>query len=190
MRSLFAVMLLSCEISNPMGLWDKYKEGLSEDILFQARKVNTAAEFDNSMFNKALIMLEDHLMHLGGQTIEHYGLPKPNRNEESHVAMEILRELSYDVESLEHHVEENEPRLTEDQKLAYDVIMESINKKAGGMFFIDAPGGTGKTFLIGMFLAQVRRKKVLLLLWHLLESLRLCYLEEEQLIQRSNYHWT
>ena len=31
--------------------------------------------------------------------------------------------------------------------------------KKGGMFFIDAPGGTGKTFLIGMFLAQVRRKK-------------------------------
>ena len=43
--------------------------------------------------------------------------------------MEILRELSYDVESLEHHVEGKEPRLTEDQKLAHDVIKESINKK-------------------------------------------------------------
>ena len=159
MRSLFAVMLMSCEISNPMGLWDKYKEGFSEDILFQAQQVNPEAQFDETTFNKALILMEDHLINLGGQNIEQYGLPKPNRNQEVHIAQEIMRELSYDIESLENHVEDNEPRLTTDQKLAYDLVMQSINKKEGGMFFIDAPGGTGKTFLICMFLAQVRRKR-------------------------------
>ena len=159
MRSLFAVMLMSCEISNPMGLWEKFKEGLSEDILFQAQQVNPGAQFDETTFNKALVMMEDHLLNLGGQNIEQYGLPKPNKRQEVHIAQEILREMSYDVQSLENHVEDNEPRLTADQKLAYDLVMQSINEKKGGMFFIDAPGGTGKTFLIGMFLAQVRRKK-------------------------------
>ena len=67
--------------------------------------------------------------------------------------------MSYDVEILQEHVHENEPRLTNDQRFVYDILMASIRQKSGGIFFIDAPGGTGKTFLIALCLAQVRIKK-------------------------------
>ncbi|KAF0707657.1 ATP-dependent DNA helicase [Aphis craccivora] len=34
--------------------------------------------------------------------------------------------------------------------------MEAVNSGSGGIYFIDAPGGTGKTFLISLLLARIR----------------------------------
>jgi hypothetical protein len=34
--------------------------------------------------------------------------------------------------------------------------MESVERGNGGLFFLDAPGGTGKTFLINLLLAEIR----------------------------------
>lgn len=41
--------------------------------------------------------------------------------------------------------------------VAYDVIIDAICKQAGRLFFLDAPGGTGKTFLINLLLAKLRQ---------------------------------
>lgn len=37
--------------------------------------------------------------------------------------------------------------------------MEKVNKKSGGIIFLDAPGGTGKTFLLNILLAEIRSRK-------------------------------
>ncbi|GFV75176.1 ATP-dependent DNA helicase [Trichonephila clavipes] len=34
--------------------------------------------------------------------------------------------------------------------------MRAITEQSGGLFFIDAPGGTGKTFLLSLILATIR----------------------------------
>ena len=40
-----------------------------------------------------------------------------------------------------------------------------MNNGAGGIYFLDAPGGTGKTFLISLLLARIRsQNKVVLAL--------------------------
>ena len=41
--------------------------------------------------------------------------------------------------------------------------MASANHAQGGLFFLDAPGGTGKTFLTNLILAKLRHKKVIAL---------------------------
>lgn len=53
---------------------------------------------------------------------------------------------------------ENVPKLVEQQKNAYDTIMQ-----AGGMYFLDAPGGTGKTFLLQLILASIRKDNKIVL---------------------------
>lgn len=40
----------------------------------------------------------------------------------------------------------------------YNTVIESVGLNQGKMFFLDAPGGTGKTFLITAILAEVRRQ--------------------------------
>ena len=45
-------------------------------------------------------------------------------------------------------------KLTTEQKDAFDKVMSLINE--GGIVFMDAPGGTGKTFTSEIILAVVR----------------------------------
>lgn len=50
----------------------------------------------------------------------------------------------------------NLPNLVPDQRQAYDIIIDSNDNNKGKFVFIDAPGGTGKTFLNNLLLAKVR----------------------------------
>lgn len=49
--------------------------------------------------------------------------------------------------------------MTDDQKYAFDIIFEHVNNEYGGIIFLDAPGGTGKTFLLNLILAKIRSEK-------------------------------
>ena len=70
----------------------------------------------------------------------------------------MLRETSYDVGQLNQHVSANEPLLVKDQRAAYKAILDLVNQKTGGIVFLDAPGGTGKTFVINLILAKIRQQ--------------------------------
>ena len=88
-----------------------------------------------------------------------YGLPNTHRNTTMETKHQLyLKEKSYDIQKLEAFVNENEKKLTQDQRRAYDEITHAASSKTGGLFFIDAPGGTGKTFLISLLLASERKK--------------------------------
>ena len=56
-------------------------------------------------------------------------------------------------------MDDNEPRLVDDKKHAYHSIINSIEHVKGGLFFIDTPGGTGKTFLTNLLLAKVYQRQ-------------------------------
>nr|XP_009618038.1 uncharacterized protein LOC104110281 [Nicotiana tomentosiformis] len=47
-------------------------------------------------------------------------------------------------------------RLNKNQLTTYDVIVNGVFSNKAGAFFIDGPGGTGKTFLYRALLATVR----------------------------------
>ena len=53
-------------------------------------------------------------------------------------------------------VNERVPTLTEDQSVAYECILGRVAEGTGCMVFLDAPGGTGKTYVINLLLAQIR----------------------------------
>uniref|UniRef100_UPI00358F66B7 ATP-dependent DNA helicase PIF1-like n=1 Tax=Myxine glutinosa TaxID=7769 RepID=UPI00358F66B7 len=60
---------------------------------------------------------------------------------------------------LEGYVTENQPKLNDEQQLFYEAVNDSVRNEKGQLFSLDAPGGTGKTFLICILLAQVRFEK-------------------------------
>ncbi|KAG5575728.1 hypothetical protein H5410_055862 [Solanum commersonii] len=49
-------------------------------------------------------------------------------------------------------------QLNRDQQIAYNTIMNRVFSNKPGAFFIDGPGGTGKTFLYRVLLATVRHQ--------------------------------
>eukprot|EP00960_Hanusia_phi_P001616 46552-Hanusia_phi.AAC.1 len=42
------------------------------------------------------------------------------------------------------------------QRTAYDAIIERVSSGAPETFFLDAPGGIGKTFTINLLLSKIR----------------------------------
>ena len=49
--------------------------------------------------------------------------------------------------------------LNEEQRAAYDEIMSLVDTEHGGLFFVDGPGGTRKTYLYRALLATIRSQK-------------------------------
>ncbi|KAF0712143.1 ATP-dependent DNA helicase PIF1-like [Aphis craccivora] len=80
-------------------------------------------------------------------------LPVRNENASDTFEFSILR--SYDNNRLQEFVEINLPKLVNDQKYAYRNRNESSRK--------NAPGGTGKSFLINLLLAQIRSSSKIVL---------------------------
>ncbi|CAI6356719.1 unnamed protein product [Macrosiphum euphorbiae] len=76
LRELFTVMLVFCQLSDSLTLWDTHKNNLSEDIIRQMD-----ADQKDEAHNKCLIQIEDAVLAVGGQSISNYGLPQPTRTE-------------------------------------------------------------------------------------------------------------
>ncbi|XP_022872009.1 ATP-dependent DNA helicase PIF4-like [Olea europaea var. sylvestris] len=53
--------------------------------------------------------------------------------------------------------------LNKEQQIAYDTIMEKVKIESSDVFFIDDPGGTGKTFLYKALLAGVSSQNLIAL---------------------------
>lgn len=110
------------------------------------------------MFNEALIILEDKVLEMVGKNLKQLGLPTPQRNLGDRLSRDMLRETSYDVEQLDKYVAANEPLLATDQRAAYNGILDQVRRKAGRIVFLDAPGGTGKTFVNNLLLAKIQQQ--------------------------------
>ena len=87
------------------------------------------------------------------------GLPLPQRIESNQLSREVLRETAYDAVQLAEDVTRIVPLLSRDQTEAFNVISNLVESETGRIIFLDAPGGTGKTFLINLLLANVRSQK-------------------------------
>lgn len=82
-------------------------------------------------------------------------LPQPQTVDSDRFAREYRREVNYDQGEQQAYVHHNAALLTADQREVYDCFYFMVDRN-GGVLFLDAPGGTGKTFLINLILARIR----------------------------------
>ncbi|XP_073538443.1 uncharacterized protein [Phyllobates terribilis] len=126
------------------------------------RRENTQQliNFTEEMVNKTLMLLEDQCIAMSGKALQLLGLPAPIRNPEGiQMCREIFLETNYNIDELTAFVSQNEPILVPDQRDAYNYILSFSETNKGGIVFLDAPGGTGKTFVIYLLLAKFRHQK-------------------------------
>ncbi|CAK8568464.1 unnamed protein product [Lathyrus sativus] len=81
-------------------------------------------------------------------------------NEVGGVPTIIQEELSVQIPNEE---VQSVVKLNNDQMNAYNIIMNAIHEKQGQVFFVDGPGGTGKTFLYRTIMANLRRNNEIVL---------------------------
>lgn len=157
-RTLFSIILSTCFPSTPTDLWHKYKDHMAEDILHQMRlrTSNADLQMNEEIHNEALILIEDMCLMLTNKVLTQLGMIAHNRPMHDSFDQELRREARYDSETLREMVDRTVPLLNQQQKYAYDTLMKVVNDGSGGFYFLDAPGGTGKTFLLSLILATIR----------------------------------
>lgn len=160
-RMLYSIIISTCFPSNPLALWNKYKDFMAEDYLIRMRHQTRNADLVISleMYNEALIAIEDMCLTIANKALGQLGLSSPNRPMHDLFDQEWQREQRYDPNELRTFVNLNVPKLNDHQKHVYDTIMQAVQNEVGGLYFLDAPGGTGKTFVISLILAAIRSER-------------------------------
>ncbi|KAL4152846.1 hypothetical protein QTP88_000679 [Uroleucon formosanum] len=159
-RTLFAIIITTCFPSQPIQLWNKYKDAICEDILHRLRiqTNNPDIQITDEIYNEGLILIEDQCLTIANKLLIEVGMIAPNRSMHDAFNQELNRELQYNVDTLQEFVRNNVPLLNEQQKQVYETLMQAVDNNTGGLFFLDAPGGTGKTFVISLILATIRSR--------------------------------
>lgn len=143
-RELFAVILTSGVPSNPNELWITHRESMSEDLL----DLSIEEVYTHSIFNRALIIIEDKCIEMSNMRLKDLNMPSPDRT------------TSFEASNLRppdrSTINIQKSTLNNDQKAVYRKIMDKIHSNSGGIIFLDAPGGTRKTFLINLIISEVQ----------------------------------
>ncbi|GFR94929.1 ATP-dependent helicase [Elysia marginata] len=145
LRSLFAVLLVHAQPTNPKELWNEFEFPLCEDFIHQSVSRDKAK-------NLALIHIENMVLSMNGEALETFGLPKTDRDAPARWGIEA----EYNIQHEQETVQQNRQMLTPEQTHVYNSITQSIDHNTGGIYFLDAPGGCGKPFLIKTLLAPQR----------------------------------
>ena len=129
-------------------MWSTYQEYMTEDILHQVRRItaNPNLNYTDELYNEALIKIEDFCLMIANKTLSELDMIAPNLPMHDAYNAELRREKEYDRNDLNTFVTTNLPKLNPEQRQAYDTIIDNVANERGGIFFLDAPGGTEKRF--------------------------------------------
>ncbi|KAB2637010.1 hypothetical protein D8674_027544 [Pyrus ussuriensis x Pyrus communis] len=149
LRRLFVTILVYCAPIGVRGLWDEFCPFMMEDYVSMTNITLTLAT--NILLRELNILLVQF-----NKSINEFDLPQMTRGNESSSGMTgcIEDEISIcipqqDLDAIE--------RLNDDQKSAFNIIMGAVQRSDNATFFVDGPGGTGKTYLYRALLASLRR---------------------------------
>ena len=153
LRQLLAIILIFCEPAEPAKLWHQHEQALCEDLQFAKYGNNNTPEDD--VINSALLELERHLQVHGKHVSDYEGFPRLRQHD---LPPAIVHEFTAFIPREEAAKgEHNVALLNTSQRHVFDTVMSAVEGRSPQkIFFIDGPGGTGKTFVYNTLAATIR----------------------------------
>ncbi|KAL3820594.1 hypothetical protein ACJIZ3_006499 [Penstemon smallii] len=150
LRKLYALLLVYVICARPQVLWDKYYTSMSEDFS-RTNLVNTT-----EVLRKTITAVDNFLVSMD-RSLSEFSLhfPIPFSSVRDKISKEYEFERNMPVSEADRM---SANLLNTHQKIAYQKVISRITSGRGGVFFVDGPGGTGKTFLYRSLLAFVRSR--------------------------------
>ncbi|GJV60973.1 ATP-dependent DNA helicase PIF1-like protein [Tanacetum coccineum] len=135
---------------------------LAQDVEYKRRQILHIPDLrlsDEEKKNVALFYIEE-LMRARGISLRRFPeMPYPDSRYISEFGNRLIYdELDYNPSELQAEYVRLHNTLTTEQRGVYDTIMNSVETKTGGVYFVYGYGGTGKTFLWKTLAAAIRRK--------------------------------
>jgi len=173
-RHLFALALQHTTITNPLAIWEEFREGFCDDLahLLVTGRVRVPVGGQGMGAGLAhdygLYHIQEFLNEYGKSLLE-FGLPTPAldwRQGENRVEGDVRmgEEMGYDMEQERVLFDSMRERLNEEQVACFNAIVAAVEsheqdlqqQEPTGAFFLHGPAGTGKTFLYNCLCSHFR----------------------------------
>ena len=163
-RLLFAIILTDCNPAEPDKLWERFKMSITDDCVHQLiNRYGIVDPSEDQRLSLGLSLLQE-IIQQSGKTLQDFGLPEPAQE------FHLIDGARLDLSNSDYHNAsdmQNQPALRAEaeqdlqkcnflQRLAVDAVMQSIMAHNPTLFFLDGPGGTGKTFVENLLLNTIR----------------------------------
>lgn len=145
-RHLFAYVLCYCELEKPNETWLVRKERFCDDLIKKHSETLDLEEIYQLGLGKVNEILIEN-----GTSLHNYGFDRvPEQSE-----VEKVLNKSHINKNLNDHAEEM-AKMTSEQREIFETIiqMSSDDYETEKLLFIDAPGGTGKSFVLNLAIKQ------------------------------------
>jgi hypothetical protein len=134
LRSVFASILVHCHPNDPQKLWNDHRKWLWDDRTWETN----SAEYDFKAYHSIERIVQKFNSTYTLATT--YKIPVP---EGSFDEIEQEEQMEYDVAQGEAMLASLKPT----QREHYDKIINAVDSGEGHCFFLDGPGGSGKSYL-------------------------------------------
>ncbi|XP_022030268.2 uncharacterized protein LOC110931169 [Helianthus annuus] len=167
LRELFVTILLFCTVSDLSKLFYDCLEYLSEDVAYKQRTLlgNQLVVFtDEEILNYTLVEINSILNNHNKSLADFPALPQldPHLTDVGSNEL-IIAEKQYNVQEETVKFNELHRGLNAMQRQVFDAILDSVNNKNGGVFFVYGSRGTGKTYLWRTLIACLRARRQIVL---------------------------
>ena len=170
--ALFAQVLVFQDPARPHVLYEEFKDELVADYLYAARQAahNDLLAPTEAMYNQGLLRLEKHLHGIASSLSKYPGMPQPvqenniaetRQEREARVAIEEV--AVWPEDRAQAYYDEWLPKLNEEQQRFVQCMVNEIDEiglfyRLRRPYFLDGPGGTGKSLVYNVVLAYARSK--------------------------------
>ena len=162
LRELFVTIVLFCMPANPKDLFNNHCQEWADDFKTNALKKNIV--LTESQIRTMVLLDIKHRLQSWDRDINIINIPQPTDAELDDVAFTnrsslpvlIQEELEFDIESLRDGLAQKEKMFTKSQKQVFDKVMSAVEDQSHLCVFVDARGGTGKTYVLNGILSAVR----------------------------------
>ena len=162
LRELFVTIILFCQPANPRDLFNNHFIEWADDFISSASK-NGVVLSDSQIRTLVVLDIQQRLLSWDKElTMLNIALPTEEElNDVSFTNTNILpvlisEELDFDINHLREALNDKQSKLTESQRSVFDAVMHAVEQDEPLALFIDARGGTGKTFVLNAILNAVR----------------------------------
>ena len=122
--------------SNPLALWEKYKDDLCSWRMKQKNVEEPTPEIVNEILLELRALFQVHGKNMSS---DEFRLPEPT-GQLTKDKREVAQELDYDCQELAQVADENESRLNEQQLEVYNAIKEAVHNETGELIGLQASG--------------------------------------------------
>ena len=158
LRNLFATLLFFCCPTKPEYLWNKFCHHICDDLRYRLQCTGRQDPQEAEVLDYGLWLIEQILVKTLRKHLKDFpDMPLPNHSWDNEVKNPLIGEqLNYNRERERTLAKERIVQLNDEQRHAYNQIISSVESQTGLTFFLNGPGGTGKTFVYNTVCDTVR----------------------------------